>query len=174
MEYIIEKMISDDWHQVRSIYIEGISTEHATFEPDIPEWDAWDANHLPHSRLVALLDGYIVGWAALSRVSNRRVYSGVAEASIYVGATYQGKGVGAALLSALIKDSEENGFWTLQAGIFPENKSSLGLHRQFGFREVGRRERIGKMTYGKLAGKWRDVILMERRSKKNGIDESFG
>lgn len=173
MEYIIEKMISDDWHQVRSIYMEGISTEHATFEADIPQWDAWDANHLPHSRLVARSDGYIVGWAALSRVSNRRVYSGVAEASIYVSATYQGKGVGAALLSALIKDSEKNGFWTLQAGIFPENKSSLGLHRQLGFREVGRRERIGKMTYGKFTGKWRDVILMERRSKKNGIDELF-
>lgn len=174
MDYKIEELVVEDWHQVQSIYQEGISTEHATFESDISEWDAWDASHLLHSRLVARSEGSILGWAALSRVSNRGVYSGVAEISIYVGRKYQGQGVGMALLSALIKASEENGIWTLQAGIFPENKVSLGLHIRFGFREVGFREKIGRMTYGTFKGVWRDVILMERRSKKIGIDESFG
>lgn len=168
----IETMGFGDWPDVRSIYSEGISTEQATFEAGLPEWTAWNANHLQHSRLVARSNGSILGWAALSRISNRRVYSGVAEVSIYVGKIYLGKGVGTALLSALINTSEKNNIWTLQAGIFPENQGSIQLHTKLGFREVGRRERIGKMAYGKLEGKWRDVILMERRSKKVGCNEA--
>jgi len=164
MEYQINKMTDDDWPAVRSIYREGLSTEQASFESDIPEWKDWDANHLPHSRLVTRSQGAVIAWTAISRVSNRRVYSGVAEVSIYVGITSQGQGVGSALLSALITASEENGIWTLQAGIFPENTASLNLHKKCNFKQVGRRERIGKMGYGKLMGVWRDVILMEHRS----------
>jgi phosphinothricin acetyltransferase len=171
-EFIIETMVFEDWPEVRSVYSEGITTENATFENDIPEWDAWDANHLHHCRFVVRSNGSILGWAALSRVSNRCVYSGVAEVSIYVGGKNQGQGVGSALLSALIKASEDNGIWTLQAGIFPENQGSIKLHTQFGFRQVGRRERIGRMTYGKFKNVWRDVILMERRSKKVGCNET--
>lgn len=165
MDYIIEKMIRGDWDQVQSIFLESISTGHATFEANSNGWDKWDSGHLRKCRLVAKSRGSILGWAALSRVSDRPVYSGVAEVSVYVGKDYQHRGVGSALLDVLIKDSEDNGIWTLQAGIFPENTSSLNLHKQHGFRAVGLREKIGKMTYGNLTGTWRDVILMERRSK---------
>jgi len=163
-------MVPDDWTQVQSIFLEGIPTGHATFEANSNGWDTWDSSHLHECRLVAKSRGSILGFAALSRVSNRPVYSGVAEVSVYVGKDYQRQGVGSALLNALIKDSEDNGIWTLQAGIFPENISSLDLHRQHGFKEVGRREKLGKMSYGQFAGKWRDVVLMERRSKTVGAD----
>jgi phosphinothricin acetyltransferase len=163
MKPTIEKMRPDDWDQVKSIYLEGIATRNATFETEAPEWDQWDASHLPHSRLVARSGNSIVGWAALSPVSARRVYAGVAEVSVYVRQESIGQGVGGALLNSLISSSERNGIWTLQAGIFPENISSIALHSKCGFREVGRRERVGK-----LDGVWRDTLLFERRSNVVG------
>jgi len=153
-----------DWPSVKSIYMEEIATGNATFETDAPEWEAWNAGHLPEGRLAAEADGEVVGWAALSRVSGRCVYAGVAEVSLYVVSAMRGKGVGKALLGALIRESEAAGFWTLQAGIFPENAASLALHKRFGFRIVGTRERIGKMH----DGRWRDVVFLERRSIVSG------
>ena len=153
-------MAPPDWEAVRAIYLEGIATRHATFETVAPEWNQWDAGHLPHSRLVARLDGAVAGWAALSAVSARKVYAGVAEVSVYVGAPARRKGIGRSLLRALIEESERRGIWTLQAGIFPENSASIRLHTNLGFRVVGTRERIAC-----LDGRWRDVTLMERRSK---------
>ena len=161
---IIEKMNPEDWEAVRSIYQEGLATENATFEMNAPEWEDWDKNHLRHCRLVVKRKDQIVGWAALSPVSSRSVYRGVAEISIYIAATARGLGIGKALLQALIEEAERTGIWTLQAGIFPENAASIALHKACGFREVGVRERIGQMK-----GVWRDVILMERRSKVVGI-----
>ncbi len=166
MEYITNKMKTEDWWQVRLIYKEGIATGHATFEKEAPDWDAV---HLPKPRLVARDGDKIIGWAALSPVSARRVYSGVAEMSLYVRAANRRQGVGSALMGAIIAASEKAKIWTLQAGIFPENKASLAMVKKQGFREVGRRERLGKMTYGPLAGAWRDVMIMERRSKLVGI-----
>ena len=168
MEFVINKMNRGDWEQVRAIYIEGIATGHATFEAEAPEWEKWDAAHLEEPRLAARLGGHVAGWAALGRVSPRAVYAGVAEVSIYIGPQYRGQGIGDALLAALVDASEQKGIWTLQAGIFPENISSINLHKKHGFRELGRREKVGKMTFGKLAGTWRDVVLMERRSKVAG------
>jgi phosphinothricin acetyltransferase len=165
MSFVIEKMSAEDWEQVRAIYLEGIATGHATFEAHAPVREEWDARHLPYSRLVARAGETIKGWAALSPVSSRFVYAGVAEISIYVGASHRGEGIGKALLEALISDSERNGVWSLQAGIFPENSRSITMHKQCGFREVGRRERIGKMS-----GVWRDVVLLERRSTVVGVD----
>jgi len=156
---VVEQMTTEHWDDVRSIYLEGIATGEATFETEAPDWDRWNRSHLPFARLIARLDNRIAGWAALSPVSARSVYAGVAEVSVYVAASTRGKGVGAALLTGLIVESEKNGIWTLQAGIFPENRASGELHRKLGFREVGRRERIGK-----LHGVWRDVLLLERRS----------
>lgn len=164
MDYRIEKMTFADWDQVRSIYLQGIATGQATFEMDAPGWEEWNSAHISGCRLVARLGNSILGWAALGPVSSRCVYAGVAEVSVYVGEKYRGQGVGHSLLEALISQSEKNGFWTLQAGIFPENLPSVSLHKKCGFREVGRRERIGKMN-----GVWRDVILFERRSQSVGI-----
>jgi len=157
-------MRDEDWDAVRAIYREGIVTGNATFETDAPAWEAWDKGHLRACRLVARADGRVMGWAALSPVSGRCVYAGVAEVSVYVSASARGQGIGKALLGALVEESERAGLWTLQAGIFPENMASIVLHRAHGFREVGRRERIGQMN-----GVWRDVVLMERRSKAVGI-----
>src|SRR4029453_11724679 len=137
----------------------------ATFETDVPEWDVWDSAHLSVCRLVAREDGAAVGWAALSRVSARAVYAGVAEVSVYVASSKQGKGIGSALLRRLIVEAESEGIWTLQAGIFPENIASIKLHEHVGFRDGGRRERIGK-----LKNVWRDVVLLERRSKVVGSE----
>jgi L-amino acid N-acyltransferase YncA len=170
MSYVIDSMRLEDWKQVRSIYLQGISTGNSTFEARAPDWDKWDAAHLPDHRLVARADNGIVGWAALSPVSDRCVYSGVAELSLYVGARHRGKGIGSALLAAVIESSEKAGIWTLQGGIFPENKASLRLVTKHGFREIGRRQKLGKMTHGELAGTWRDVILVERRSGVAGVD----
>ncbi len=169
-QYSIEPMKAEDWEEVRAIYLEGIATGHATFEPGAPDWDKWDSAHLPEPRLVARAGGQVAAWAALSRVSARRVYAGVCEVSIYVRSACRGKGIGDALLGALIDASEKSGIWTLQAGIFPENVTSIDLHKKHGFRILGIRERVGKMTFGELEGKWRDVVLMERRSKVAGID----
>lgn len=158
-EFDIAALRSSDWPQVRAIYLEGIATGNATFEETTPEWDQWDAAHLPKPRLVAKSGDEIVGWAALSAVSSRCVYAGVAEVSVYVAQRARGRGAGTELLSRLISDSEAEGIWTLQAGIFPENTASIALHQSAGFRIVGNRERIGK-----LDGRWRDVVLMELRS----------
>lgn len=152
-------MFESDWEQVRTIYIEGLATGNATFETIAPDWEDWNAGHLPHSRLVARSGDRVFGWAALSPVSKRRVYEGVAEVSVYVGANGRGHGIGNALMSALIRISEQNGIWTLQSSVFPENETSVKLHLRNGFREVGRRERIAQ-----LAGIWRDTIILERRS----------
>ncbi len=165
MDFVIEEMGAGDWEQVRAIYLEGIATGHATFATGAPSWESWDSSHLPCGRLVARSGAEVKGWAALSAVSSRCVYAGVAEVSVYVGERHRGQRVGQALLEALVRAAEENGIWTLQAGIFPENMSSVALHLKCGFREVGRRARIGKMN-----GVWRDTLLLERRSKIVGAD----
>jgi L-amino acid N-acyltransferase YncA len=154
----IEPMRPDDWECVRAIYLQGIATGDATFARTAPDWNDWNEAHLPFCRLVARSGEGIIGWAALSPYSRRAVYAGVAEVSIYVAESVRGQGVGAALMSALVAEAERNGIWTLQAGIFPENEASMELHQRFGFRVVGVRERIGQMD-----GRWRDVVLMERR-----------
>jgi L-amino acid N-acyltransferase YncA len=160
----IVPLTSADWPAVRAIYLEGIATGTATFETTAPEWEQWDAGHMPHSRLVARVENEVAGWAALSAVSSRRVYSGVAEVSVYVAASRRGGGIGSNLLDALVNESERQGIWTLQAGIFAENVPSLELHRKMGFRVVGMRERVGC-----LHRTWRDVMLLERRSKIAGV-----
>jgi L-amino acid N-acyltransferase YncA len=162
---VIETMQAGDWEQVRAVYVEGMATGNATFETNPPDWEQWNASHLSFARLVARRNGEVVGWAAMSPVSQRCVYGGVAEVSVYISASSRGSGVGRKLLHALIDESEQNGIWTLQAGMFPENTGSLALHRSCGFREVGRRERIGRMK-----GRWRDTILLERRSGVVGLD----
>ena len=155
----LEPMREGDWPAVRAIYEEGIATGQATFETETPSWETWNENHLATGRLVARKRGQVVGWAALSPVSGRCVYAGVAEVSVYVTKKARGQGIGTALLQALIIDSEEAGIWTLEAGIFPENRASLALHKACGFRQVGYRERLGQLN-----GLWRNVILMERRN----------
>jgi L-amino acid N-acyltransferase YncA len=155
----IRAMRPGDWPRVASIYEAGIATGDATFETEAPPWDSWDAGHLTEPRLVASRAGAVVGWAALSPVSERCVYQGVAEVSVYVDPAVSGQGVGHAVLAALVEASESAGIWTLQTGIFPENTASLALHQGCGFRIVGRREKIGQM-----GDRWRDVIFLERRS----------
>jgi L-amino acid N-acyltransferase YncA len=155
----IQPMTADHWPAVRAIYEQGIATGDATFETAAPTWESWDAGHLAGHRLVADAGGRVVGWAALAPVSERCAYAGVAEASVYVAAEAAGRGVGRALLDRLVAGSEAAGIWTVQAGIFPENRASLALHRRCGFRTVGMRERLGR-----LDGRWRDVVLLERRS----------
>jgi L-amino acid N-acyltransferase YncA len=165
MDFRVEPMKADDWPAVRQIYADGIATGDATFETTVPDWSQWDASHLPACRLVARSLNKILGWAALSPVSRRRVYSGVLEVSVYVATSARGSGVGKHLLRALIEQSEQAGIWTLQASIFPENDVSISLHNALGFREVGRRERIGL-----LHGRWRDTVLLERRSRITGSE----
>jgi len=164
----IDRMKPEDWDQVRAIYLEGIRTGNATFEADAPDWGDWDSAHLPGHRLVIRAGDRVLAWAALTPASGRCVYAGVAELSLYVADGHRGKGIGSTLLEALIESSENAGIWTLQAGIFPANMASLALLKKHGFREIGKREKLGKMTYGPLAGTWRDVIFVERRSKKAG------
>jgi phosphinothricin acetyltransferase len=159
----IRDLRPEHWPEVASIFQAGIDTGHATFETAPPSWEQWDRAHLPGLRLVATDDGRVLGWAALSRVSTRPCYAGVAEVSVYVVPEASRRGVGRALLEALIARSEDAGIWTVQAGIFPENTASLALHEKCGFRIVGTRERIGE-----LHGVWRDVVLMERRSGRVG------
>jgi L-amino acid N-acyltransferase YncA len=150
----------EDWPEVARIYEEGIATGNATFETEVPSWEEWDAAHLAEHRFVADRDGRVVGWIALVPASPRECYLGVAEVSVYVTAEARGQGVGARLLAALVESSERGGIWTLQTGVFPENEPSLALLRQFGFRTVGTRERIGR-----LHCVWRDTVLVERRSE---------
>jgi phosphinothricin acetyltransferase len=165
MAMTIRDMIADDWESVRSIYLGGIATGQATFETEAPSWADWNQAHLPAPRLVAVSDGAIAGWSALSHVSKRPVYAGVAEVSVYVDENRRGRGVGSLLLAELVRQSEGEGIWTLQASIFPENTASISLHKSCGFREVGTRRRIGK-----LQNVWRDTLLLERRSEAVGRD----
>ena len=155
----IEQMKATEWEQVRSIYLEGIAAGNSTFETEAPSWEKWDEGHHQFARLVMRDGDKVLGWAALSPVSKRTVYRGVAELTVYVTASARGQGVGRALLEALINESEKNGIWTLQGSIFPENTASIELHLRCGFREVGRRERIAILN-----GIWRDTLLFERRS----------
>jgi phosphinothricin acetyltransferase len=161
MHVEIREMTMADWDSVSSIYLDGIATGQATFETSVPSWEKWNASHLACARLVIVSakDGLVRGWAALSPVSTRPVYNGVAEVSVYVASEARRLGIGRALLERLIKESEQNGIWTVQAGIFPENQASIALHQKLGFRVVGTRERIGKLN-----GLWRDTVLLERRS----------
>ncbi|GGG34660.1 GNAT family N-acetyltransferase [Hymenobacter glacieicola] len=157
-------LAQEHYPAVSAIYAEGIATGQATFATEIPAWAEWDASHLPHSRFVALTGaGQVAGWAALTPVSGRCVYRGVAEVSVYVGAAHRGRGVGQQLLAYLVAESEQHGIWTLQASIMRLNTGSLRLHEQAGFRLVGVRERLGE-----LRGQWHDVCMLERRSKVVG------
>jgi phosphinothricin acetyltransferase len=165
MDFIIDSMQPRDWEFVREIYLEGIATGQATFETEAPDWEQWDAIHWKKCRLVARNGDGIFGWAALSPVSKREVYAGIAEVSVYVAASARGRGVGGALMRALIEDSEKHGVWTLQSSVFPENTASIALHLKSGFRELGRRERVAKHH-----GVWRDTVLLERRSRLVGTE----
>ena len=162
---LIRSMKASDWEQVQQIYTEGIATGFATFETKAPSYDSWNLSHIDSCRLVAEEDDVVLGWAALSPVSSRCVYGGVAEVSVYIGSNSRGKGVGKQLMQQLITESEEAGFWTLQSCIFPENKGSVKLHETVGFRYIGKRERVGK-----IHGAWKDNLLFERRSNKVGIE----
>ncbi len=162
-ELQIGAMEASDWNAVRAVLEEGIASRLATFETSAPGWEAWDSSHLPECRFVARREGSMIGWAALSPISQRCIYSGVAEVSIYITGNARRQGIGKTLLQELIAGSEKAGIWTLQAGLFPENRASVALHRSCGFREVGLRERLGK-----LDGEWKDVLLMERRSTRVG------
>ncbi|NJB71779.1 phosphinothricin acetyltransferase [Saonia flava] len=161
---LIREMIANDWPTVSTIYADGIATGYATFETNIPEYDAWDNAHLKECRFVVEKNGAVLGWAALSPVSSRCVYGGVAEVSVYVATNSRGLSIGKLLMERLIEESENQGFWTLQSGIFPENTASIKLHEKMGFRYIGKRERVGK-----LAGSWKDNLLFEKRSEKIGI-----
>jgi L-amino acid N-acyltransferase YncA len=164
MDVEIRPMEPRHWDAVCEIYRQGIATGNATFETEAPTWTNWDATHRPDCRLIACEGPVVVGWASLSPVSSRRVYEGVAEVSVYVAASARRKGVGKLLLQSLVKEAERHGLWTLQAGIFPENAASIRVHEQCGFRRLGVRERVGKM-----GDRWRDVLLMERRSRIAGV-----
>jgi phosphinothricin acetyltransferase len=161
----IRPLLAPDWPQVRKIYEEGIATGDATFETEPPSWEDWDAKHIDSCRIVADEAGVVLGWAALWPASDRCVYGGVAEVSVYVRTEAWGRGLGTGLLQALVAESEKAGYWTLQAGIFPENEASVRIHERCGFRILGTRERLGKM-----GDTWRDVLLMERRSLTVGTD----
>src|SRR5687768_790552 len=164
MNCVLDHMTAKDWEQVRSIYLEGVRGGNSTFETDAPSWDQWNEGHLEFARLVMRDGDQVLGWAALSPVSKRSAYRGVAELTVYVAESARHQGIGRALLQGVIEESERNGIWTLQASIFPENVASAKLHLRCGFREVGRRERIGKLN-----GSWRDTLLFERRSKTVGV-----
>ena len=161
----IINMDHSHWEAVAKIYEEGIATGNSTFQTTAPSWEEWDSAHTKDCRFVAIDDSQVIGWAALSPVSGRCVYAGVAEVSVYVSENARGKGIGKSLMQALITESERNNYWTLQAGIFPENTVSIRLHQQSGFRIIGTRERVGQMH-----GVWRDSLMLERRSKIIGIN----
>ena len=165
MELRIREMNSQDWLRVAEIYEAGIKTELSTFQSEIPSWEDWDRGHLSSCRIVALAEDKVVGWAALSAFSPREVFRGVAEESVYIAEEFKGRGIGKMLMNFLIEESEKAGFWTLMARIISENNASIELHKKCGFREVGFREKIGRMKNGR----WHDVVVMERRSKKVGV-----
>jgi phosphinothricin acetyltransferase len=158
---MIRKMKQTDSQWVLEIYRMGLETRNATFETTLPSWQEWDLKHIAHSRFVWEENGIVAGWAALTPFSSRDVYRGVAELSIYVASKYRGKKIGSSLMEHIISSSEINGIWTLFSSVFPENKATLNLHKKFGFREIGTREKIAQ-----LDGIWRDTILLERRSSK--------
>jgi L-amino acid N-acyltransferase YncA len=161
---MVRVMKYTDARYVLEIYRFGLETRNATFETSVPDWNKWDSRHLPHSRFVFERDGFILGWAALSPVSGRAAYKGVAELSIYTDTQYLGQGIGSELMKEIIRSSEENGIWTLFSSVFPENIATLKLHDKFGFRVIGKRERIAQ-----LDGIWRDTLMLERRSRVCGI-----
>jgi phosphinothricin acetyltransferase len=164
MSVSVAAMTAEHWPAVERIYAEGIATGNATFESAPPSWEAFDAGRLAAPRLVAVdEDGAVVGWAAAVPVSDRCAYAGVIEHSVYVDPAAQGRGIGRTLLTALLDAARATGIWTVQSGIFPENAPSLAVHAAAGFRVVGTRERLGRMTYGPLADQWRDVVLVEKR-----------
>lgn len=160
MDFEIRNIIQNDWPYIVSIYQQGIDTNMATFQTTIPDYTSWDESHLKACRSVLIFKGQIVGWVALTPVSSRCVYAGVAEISIYIDNAFKGKGLGTRLLNHIITESEQNGIWTLQAGIMQDNEASIALHKKCNFREVGYREKIGKDKNGN----WRNTVLMERRS----------
>jgi L-amino acid N-acyltransferase YncA len=160
MTLSIEQMTEVDWPEVSLIYEQGIASGHASFETEVPDWRSWNSNHLQECRLVARDKDQVIGWAALSPVSGRCVYGGVAEVSVYVAGVLRGQGIGTVLLQRLVSASEESGLWTLEAGIFPENLASITMHEKCGFERVGLRKRLGRLN-----GVWRDVLLLERRSE---------
>jgi L-amino acid N-acyltransferase YncA len=166
MEYKIEEMMELDWEQVANIYLQGIKTRIATFQSEVPTYEEWNSGHISSCRLVARSGDNVLGWAVLGPTSSRCVYKGVAEVSLYIGDQYKGQGIGSALLTELIKISEENGFWTLHSGIIRKNVWSVALHKKCGFREIGIREKVAKMNNEN----WLDVVLMERRSVTVGIE----
>jgi len=161
---IIAPITEQYYPAVKRIYEQGLATGNSTFQTSAPDWKEWDESHISNCRIVGIEKDQVVGWAALTPVSGRCVYAGVAEVSVYVDEKFRGKGYGTTLLDALILESEKNNLWTLQAGIFPENVSSIRIHEALGFREIGYREKIGKLN-----GVWRNTILLERRSSKVGI-----
>ncbi len=165
MDYTIEAMKPEDWAQVAAVYWEGIQTKIATFQAEVPSWEQWDKSHCADCRLVARAGDTVLGWAALTPISSRCVYAGVADVSIYVGQNHKRQGIGQALLRELIRQSEAEGFWSLESRIIRENTGSQALHAKCGFRQIGFREKLGKMDNGK----WHDVVLMERRSQTVGI-----
>jgi len=165
MSIEIKELKPEHWTDISRIYQEGIATGNATFEQTCPHWDEWDKNHRKDCRMVVVYNNNIIGWAALSDVSTHCIYTGVGEVSIYVAEKSRGRGVGQFLLHELIHKSEKKGIWTLQAEVFPENENSIRLLKKCGFREVGKRDKIGKMN-----GRWRDIVLLERRSREAGID----
>jgi L-amino acid N-acyltransferase YncA len=160
---IVRELLAEDWSAVREIYEDGIRSGNATFETEAPSWEAWDSAHT-ELRLVAERDGSVVGWAALSPMSSRCCYRGVGEVSVYVAEGARGEGVGRALLERLVERSEDEGYWTLSAGVFPENEASLRLHQACGFRRLGTYHRLGESN-----GVWRDVAVLERRSTLVGV-----
>jgi len=161
----LRNMVPEDWKQVAKIYEEGMATGLATFETQVPSYEAWDGAHIKTCRIIAEENELILGWAALSPVSSRCVYGGVAEVSVYISQNFRGKGLGQALMQKLIEESEDQGYWTLQSGVFPENKASIKLHEKVGFRFLGKRERVGKTH----EGVWKDNLLFERRSSVVGV-----
>lgn len=164
IEIVIRTMSPSDWESVSSIYKQGIDTGFATFETNVPTYESWDSAHMKSCRLVATENKIVIGWAALSPVSSRCVYGGIGEISVYIASTSRGKGVGKRLMKALILESESEGLWTIQSGIFPDNKGSIELHKKMGFRFIGKRERVGR-----LHGEWKDNLLFERRSSVVGV-----
>jgi L-amino acid N-acyltransferase YncA len=169
----IRWMRPEDWPQIEAIYREGIDAGNATFESAPPSWEALDSGKVRDVRLVAVDGSRVVGWAAASPISSRPAYRGVIEHSVYVATSAQGRGVGRELLLAFLAAAEEAGYWMVQSSIFPENTASIRLHETSGFRAVGRREGIALMTHGDHAGRWRDTVLFEWRSTRNGREEAL-
>jgi phosphinothricin acetyltransferase len=163
---MIREMQKEDWPEVAEIYRYGLETRNATFETEVPAWEFWDEHHIEPCRIVYCDDPDVLGWAALSKVSHRKVYAGVAEVSVYVAKESIGKGIGTKLLQEIVTRSEAHGFWTLQSSLFPENPASVKMHEKFGFRKMGIREKVAQ-----LDGIWRDTLIMERRSQKVGVDK---